>query len=464
MKKMFHLFVAFCMIFAFVSTFAQDQQASNGPVPISLGGDRGPEMGIFSEFATIGYAHSSIQAGTVSLPIPSGTPLTFMAAWAAPGFASSMIKGGDGNFYITEIAPALYQFNTTTGAVTLLGSITGMGADQPNGISYNPVNGQYYIVSSTNFYSFNVTTRVATLIGAFGVAGGLMIDLCFNPAGTCFAYDLGVDNAYTINLATGSATLLGTLGYDANFGQGMSYDFETNTIYLSAFNNGTFTGQLRTMDPATGMTTLVVDWGFDQLAPFQVQTAIVPVELTSFSAIVNQGNVVLNWTTATETNNQGFEVERNNGNEFFTVGSVTGHGTTTEIQNYTFTDRNVPVGSYSYRLKQFDFDGRYEYSDPVEIEVIAPAEFALDQNYPNPFNPSTKITFRLAVDSKVSLKVFDLLGQEVMTIINNDLTAGSHQVDFSANNLNSGVYFYKIEATGNGGSSFSDVKKMTLTK
>jgi hypothetical protein len=88
----------------------------------------------------------------------------------------------------------------------------------------------------------------------------------------------------------------------------------------------------------------------------------------------------------------------------------------------------------------------------------------LDQNYPNPFNPSTKITFRLAADSKVSLKVFDVLGQEVMTIVNNDLTAGSHQVDFSANHLNSGVYFYKIEATGNDGSRFSDVKKMTLTK
>jgi flagellar hook assembly protein FlgD len=88
----------------------------------------------------------------------------------------------------------------------------------------------------------------------------------------------------------------------------------------------------------------------------------------------------------------------------------------------------------------------------------------LDQNYPNPFNPSTKINFRLAADSKVSLKVFDVLGQEVMTLINNDLSAGSHQVDFDASNLNSGVYFYKIEATGNNGTNFSDVKKMILTK
>ena len=464
MKKMFHLLISFFMIFAMVSTFADVHETSNGPVPREFGGDRGPEIGIFPEFSTLAYGHSSIQASTLSMPIPAGTPFTLMSPWSAPAFASSMVKGGDGNFYITEIAPALYQFNTTTGAVTLLGSITGMGADQPNGIKYNPANGQYYICSSSNLFSFNVSTRVATLIGPFNVAGGLMIDLCFNPAGTCFAYDLGVDNAYTINLATGNATLLGTLGYDANFGQGMSYDYETSTIYLSAFNNGTFTGQLRTMNPSTGMTTLVVDWGFDQVAPFHTQTTIVPVELTSFSAVVNLSDVVLNWTTASETNNQGFEVERSNGSEFFTVGSVSGHGTTTETQSYSFTDRNVAVGSYSYRLKQVDFNGMFEYSDVVEIDVTSPAEYGLDQNYPNPFNPSTKISFRLAVDSKVSLRVFDLLGQEVMTLVNNDLAAGSHKVDFSAANLNSGVYFYKIEATGIDGSNFSDVKKMTLTK
>ena len=197
---------------------------------------------------------------------------------------------------------------------------------------------------------------------------------------------------------------------------------------------------------------------------------IIPVEMTSFTAAVAGGNVELNWTTATETNNQGFQVERSNGGEFTSVGYVAGHGTTTETQNYIFTDRDVPVGSYSYRLKQVDFDGTFEYSDVVEAEVAAPVEFALDQNYPNPFNPSTKISFRLAADSKVSLKVFDVLGQEVMTLINNELTAGSHQVDFDASGLNSGVYFYKIEATGNnpangtGGTNFSDVKKMILTK
>jgi hypothetical protein len=191
---------------------------------------------------------------------------------------------------------------------------------------------------------------------------------------------------------------------------------------------------------------------------------VVPVELTSFAANAAGRNVDLSWTTATETNNQGFHIERSNGGEFEAVGFVAGHGTTTETRTYVYTDKNIPAGSYSYRLKQVDYDGTFEYSDVVEVEVGAPAEFALDQNYPNPFNPSTKINFRLAADSKVSLKVFDVLGQEVMTLINNEMTAGSHQVEFDAVNLNSGVYFYKLEATGNNGINFSDVKKMILTK
>jgi hypothetical protein len=192
--------------------------------------------------------------------------------------------------------------------------------------------------------------------------------------------------------------------------------------------------------------------------------AIIPVELTSFAADVNEGIVELNWSTATETNNQGFQIERSNGGEFVSIGFADGHGTTTEIQNYTFTDRNVTTGTYSYRLKQIDYDGTFAYSNVVEVEVGAPAEFALDQNYPNPFNPGTKIAFRLVVDSKVDLKIFDVLGQEVMTLVNNNLTAGSHVVDFNAGNLNSGVYFYKLVAKGNNGAEFTSVKKMILTK
>uniref|UniRef100_A0A832DDW7 T9SS type A sorting domain-containing protein n=1 Tax=Ignavibacterium album TaxID=591197 RepID=A0A832DDW7_9BACT len=190
----------------------------------------------------------------------------------------------------------------------------------------------------------------------------------------------------------------------------------------------------------------------------------VPVELKSFVASVTGSNVTLNWSTATETNNQGFEIQRSNGGEYQVVGYVAGHGTTVEPQSYSFTDQNVGAGKYQYRLRQIDYDGKYEYSSVVEVEVLGPKEFSLAQNYPNPFNPTTAIDFNLAVDSKVTLKVFDVLGQEIITLVNGNLSAGSHKVSFDASSLNSGVYLYRIDATGADGKTFSAVKKMILNK
>ncbi|RKY94704.1 MAG: hypothetical protein DRQ01_01730 [Ignavibacteriae bacterium] len=189
----------------------------------------------------------------------------------------------------------------------------------------------------------------------------------------------------------------------------------------------------------------------------------IPVELTSFVASVNENNVTLSWTTASETNNLGFEVQRNSGSDYQTVGFVNGNGTTSETKEYSYTDVVTP-GSYSYRLKQVDFDGTFSYSETIQVEIVVPDVFTLEQNYPNPFNPTTKINFSLAVDSKVSLKVFDVLGQEVVTLISSDLVAGIHNVDFNASDLNSGVYFYRIDASGIDGANFTSVKKMILTK
>ncbi len=203
-------------------------------------------------------------------------------------------------------------------------------------------------------------------------------------------------------------------------------------------------------------------WAVDNFCVFG---SVVPVELTSFAANVNNGNVSLTWATASETNNQGFEVQRsNNGTDYTAVTFVQGHGTTTQTQFYNYTDKSVATGSYTYRLKQIDFDGTFEYSNTINVDISAPKVFSLDQNYPNPFNPSTKINFSLATDSKVSLKVFDILGQEVMSLINGNLVAGSHEVTFNASGLNSGVYFYRLEATGVNGNNFTNVKKMILTK
>jgi hypothetical protein len=199
-------------------------------------------------------------------------------------------------------------------------------------------------------------------------------------------------------------------------------------------------------------------------APFILMGTIVPVELTSFAANVNDRNVTLNWSTATETNNQGFDVERNSGSGFEKIAFVAGFGTSTEVHNYSYVDASLQGGTYSYRLKQIDFDGTFEYSDVVEVDVTIPDVFALEQNYPNPFNPSTMIKFSLAADSRVSLTVFDILGKEVANLISGNLAAGFHEINFNASNINSGVYFYRIDATGVDGTNFTSVKKMILTK
>jgi len=187
----------------------------------------------------------------------------------------------------------------------------------------------------------------------------------------------------------------------------------------------------------------------------------IPVELSSFSASVARNVVTLNWLTATELNNKGFEIDRSaNGINWTTIGFKQGKGTTSEPQQYSYTDRLSDVSSSKlyYRLKQVDFDGTYKYSNIVEA-VIAPAEFSLSQNYPNPFNPTTAISYQLPENSFVSLKVYDVLGKEVASIVNEQKAAGKYQVEFNASNLGSGVYFYTLKANG-----FTQSKKMMLLK
>ncbi len=160
----------------------------------------------------------------------------------------------------------------------------------------------------------------------------------------------------------------------------------------------------------------------------------IPVELVSFTATTNSIGVILNWLTATETNNQGFEVQRDNGRDFEALAFIDGHGTTTELHAYSHTDRNVEDGSYRYRLKQVDFDGTFEYSNVVEVDISAPDVFALDQNYPNPFNPSTIIKYSVPQSTQVVVKVFDVLGNEIGTLVNEKKPAGTYNVEFTINN------------------------------
>ncbi len=261
------------------------------------------------------------------------------------------------------------------------------------------------------------------------------------------------DSAYLDVSVDGGTTWMNVVTFDET---DVRNTHEYHNIHYMV-GNQTFILRLVTVQPSWDWW-----WAIDNL---QVRAWIyIPVELTSFTANALNGNVALNWTTATETNNKGFEVQRSNGGKYQTIGFVQGSGTSTQQHSYTYSDQNLVNGNYSYRLRQVDFDGTGEYSQVVEVSVNSPVEFSLAQNYPNPFNPGTKINYALKVDSKVTLKVFDVLGQEVVTLLNENIAAGPHNVTFDASKLNSGVYLYKIEANGVDGSSFTSVKKMILTK
>jgi len=187
---------------------------------------------------------------------------------------------------------------------------------------------------------------------------------------------------------------------------------------------------------------------------------IIPVELTSFTANTVNGNVVLNWETATELNNQGFEIERRTEDtQYRTIAFVEGHGTTSEPQSYSYVDQTVEQGVTYYRLKQVDFGGHYFYSDEIEVEATGPLSFNLEQNYPNPFNPSTKITYSIPEAGNVKVSVYNLVGEEVAVLANGFSQAGTFDVTFDAANLPSGVYLYKLQSANS-----VQIKKMMLLK
>jgi hypothetical protein len=186
-----------------------------------------------------------------------------------------------------------------------------------------------------------------------------------------------------------------------------------------------------------------------------------PVELSSFTASVIGANIKLNWRTETEVNNYGFEILRQaqDDKQWTNIGFVNGNGNSNSPKDYSFVDENISSGKYSYRLKQIDNDGQFEYSKTIEVNLGTPQKFELSQNYPNPFNPSTTIKFTMPEAGNIKLTLYNILGQEIKTLVDGFKEAGVYNIDFNASELNSGIYIYKIES-----GSFVQTRKMTLLK
>ncbi|MBK9405439.1 MAG: T9SS type A sorting domain-containing protein [Ignavibacteria bacterium] len=190
-----------------------------------------------------------------------------------------------------------------------------------------------------------------------------------------------------------------------------------------------------------------------------------PVELSSFNYETLKGNVTLHWTTSSEINNAGFDVERSdvNGqisNVWSKAGFISGNGTSSGSINYSFTDNNLSSGKYNYRLKQIDYNGNYEYfSLNSDVIIATPKNFFLGQNYPNPFNPSTVINYNIPQDSYVKIKLYDNTGREVRTLLSEFISAGYYTINFNASDLASGIYFYNINA-----GEYTATNKMMLVR
>lgn len=329
------------------------------------------------------------------------------------------------------------------------------------------------------------TTSAGIRIGASAITLNMKNNIAINErtggavnhigfALTTTAGTLNIDyNCYFANGTNSYSAWWGTTGYNSlsDYKTAASPN-EQNTIFknVNFVSNtdlhlaGTSNGDIDLAGtPVAGIT---IDFDGDTRDPFLPYKGAdeadpLPVELTSFTASVTGNDVLLNWTTATETNNSGFTVERSQTqSEWIEIGFVPGFGTSTEPRTYSYTDAGLVAGTYYYRIKQIDFNGTYTYYElGSSVEISTPSVFALEQNYPNPFNPTTKIEYSIAKAGNVQLVVFNSIGEEIAVLVNETQQAGRYEINFDASRLSSGVYFYKITA-----GEFNSIKKMILIK
>jgi len=292
----------------------------------------------------------------------------------------------------------------------------------------------------------------------------------------------GTPDGFSVNLQfTLGASILDARA-DTNPGGVKLYRRDSNSD-----GDWTFVASASSANSTTGEVTFTEIASFSQFAIGEDESAL-PVELTSFSASTENNKAILKWKTATEVNNYGFSIERNGetengGNgEWIEIGFVLGSGNSNSPKEYSFIDELLTLAlnltqTLKYRLKQVDTDGLYKYSDEVEVTYnFLPTEFKLFQNYPNPFNPVTKISWQSPVSSWQTLKVYDILGNEIATLVNEEKNAGRYEILFSAKgrsasggdgiNLSSGIYYYQIRCgkLPDGKAGFVDTKKFILIK
>lgn len=320
-----------------------------------------------------------------------------------------------------------FQINTNTGTDTL-GCSTIIFNFDSTALSYpeSPVANTDY-----TFLNFNGTYYNSTITRPLPNQIWVNIESLNSSKGTVVAQDPGWTDVVQLTFHVLNHSGSSNLTWETTDNNWAIYDADNSTIW----EVGTWTDE---------------------------NTSPLPVELTTFSANVENSNEVnLTWQTATELNNYGFDIERKiagNNSAWEKIGFVAGQVQSNTTENYNFTDKNTDFTKAYYRLKQIDTQGSFKYSNEVEVD-ITPKSFTLYQNYPNPFNPSTTIKFSVPYKSHVNITIYDVTGKEISSLVNEEKSAGTYSVNFNARNLSSGMYLYRI-ACGN----FTQVKKMLLLK
>jgi photosystem II stability/assembly factor-like uncharacterized protein len=387
-----------------------------------------------------------------------GAIKNFLCLAMSPTDPNTLFAGSSFSVASSTGPSAIYK-STDAGATWVLSS-SGLPTD-PTEI--NPIRTLNVSSANPNIVIAGLFVNTATLLGGFYkstdagatwvqknnglpiVQGRLLRSAAIRP-GFDNQFYLGLDGATPIGVW--ATTDGGDNWFDFNGGTMLNTYTIRALVFNPTGNHTLFAGRAS----ATANLGGVYEYTF----------STVPVELVSFSAEVFSGDVNLSWITATEINNYGFQIERRNieSTEWSNIGFVNGSGSTTETQHYSYTDNSVPVGKYFYRLKQLDYSGNFEYSNEVEVSILEVLnDFTLNQNYPNPFNPSTRISFSIPQSGFTSLKIYDLLGNEVANILEGELSAGNYELQFNGSNLSSGIYFYSLTS-----GEFSKTMKMILSK
>ncbi len=406
---------------------------------LAIGSDGNLYAWGFNGYGQLGIGNTTDQHTPVKVTLPSG-----VTSWTAvaSGFYHSLAIGSDGNLY----------------------------AWGWNGY------GQLGIGNTTDQYTPVVVTKPSGVTSWTAVVVGYAHSLAIGSDGNLYAWGYNgygqLGNGNTTNQSTPVVVTLpsGVTGWTAVAG---GYDHSLaigsdGNLYDWGYNGY---GQLgnNTSDNSPHSTPAHV------LGVGGSGNLLLPVELQTFTAFVFNNNVELNWTTATEVNNYGFEVERkpipNPSQREGALGFVAGAGNSNSPHDYSFTDQPTGGTSFSYRLKQIDIDGGFKYYDAVTVSLTSSTIAELMQNSPNPFNPSTAIKFFIPNNSDVTIKIYDMLGREVTTLINNQTTAGYHIVywngrDSYGMDAASGVYLYRLTAgpSTSSGQAFTETKKMVLVK